>query len=160
MWDRENEREIRKLDGHTDDVMCVCFSPDGRYIASGSKDNTVRVWDWKNKKELRKLEEHYVYSVCFSPDGRYIVSGSGDKTVCVWDWEAREQIQSRIILLNAEEKIYSCALSNNQRQLIAGGETGKILMYDVVNLPEELVKENETPHEKTAVITKGKGFFH
>ena len=67
-------------------VFSVCFSPDGRRLASGSWDRTVRLWDVETGACVKTLERHTksVSSVCFSPDGRTIVSGCHDKTVRMW----------------------------------------------------------------------------
>ena len=76
------------IEGHTDAVGCVAFSPDGQQIVSGSNDWTVRVWDTKTGEVAAgPFEGHTgpVWSVAFSPDGQQIVSGSSDKTVRVWD---------------------------------------------------------------------------
>jgi WD40 repeat protein len=64
----------------------VAVTPDGRYIVSGSEDETVRVWERDTGKEVQKLTGHHdwVNSVAVTPDGRYIVSGSADQTVRVW----------------------------------------------------------------------------
>ncbi|MGK7946969.1 MAG: caspase family protein [Microcystaceae cyanobacterium] len=83
--------------GHQDYVRSVAFSPDGRYIVSGSDDKTIKVWDRVNGGEAAihtfRGHQNYVRSVAFSPDGRYIVSGSWDNTIKVWraawqDWVA------------------------------------------------------------------------
>ena len=73
--------------GHSDIVISVSFSPDGRRIVSGSSDRTIRIWDAESGQELLKLEGHssYVSSVSFSPDGRRIVSGGDDRTIRIWD---------------------------------------------------------------------------
>ena len=74
---------IRAITGHSDDVKSVSFSPDGRRIVSGSRDETIRIWDAESGQELLKLEGRSgsVFSVSFSPDGRRIVSGSDDMTI-------------------------------------------------------------------------------
>ncbi|KZO95357.1 transcriptional repressor rco-1 [Calocera viscosa TUFC12733] len=68
-------------------IRSVCFSPDGRLLATGAEDRQIRIWDLVRKTVLYIFEGHQqeIYSLCFSPDGRYIVSGSGDKTACVWE---------------------------------------------------------------------------
>ena len=77
------------LTGHGDIVTCVCFSPDGKKIATGSRDETVKVWDMGDTEGtcLFTLTGHggTVYSVCFSPDGKKLATGSDDETVKVWD---------------------------------------------------------------------------
>jgi hypothetical protein len=74
------------LEGHSFMVRCVAFSPDGRTLASGSGDDTVKMWDTTNGVLIRTLQGHSdsVHSVAFSPDGRTLASGSDDCTVKLW----------------------------------------------------------------------------
>jgi len=74
------------LHGHTASVAAVAFSPDGRRLASGAEDNTIRLWDTTAGKLIKKLEGHqdYVHSVAFHPRGTLLASASYDRTVRVW----------------------------------------------------------------------------
>jgi WD40 repeat protein len=76
------------LHGHTEAVYCAAFSPDGKYIVSGSGDDTVLIWDAQTGNHVLvplKRHTHAVWCVAFSPDGRQIASGSWDNTIIVWD---------------------------------------------------------------------------
>lgn len=81
---------LRVIEGHTDDVNTVRFSPDGRYLVSGSTDGTVRTWDAGTGAALNIMRGHKsaVLSVSFSPDlhNPQIVSGSWDGTLRIWDF--------------------------------------------------------------------------
>ena len=79
--------DLLTLQGHDSKVTSVAFSLDGRRIASGSVDETIKVWDAMTGKETLTLQGHdsNVTSVAFSLDGRRIASGSVDETIKVWD---------------------------------------------------------------------------
>ena len=76
MWDLATGKELQRF-SHDDPVTAVSFSPDGKTLASGSQDNTVRVWDLATGKELQRLShDSSVTAVSFSPDGKTLASGS------------------------------------------------------------------------------------
>jgi hypothetical protein len=84
---RETWRELHTLEGHTDRVNSVAYSPDGSRIVSGSKDNTIKIWDAASGRVLGSHRRHTgdVSSVAYSPDGSMIASGADDKTIKIWD---------------------------------------------------------------------------
>ena len=87
LWDLENGTEKARLEGHTDWVNSVAFSPDGETALSGSGDATIILWDVATGEPIRTFEGHSsgVTTVAFSPDGTSALSGSEDATIILWD---------------------------------------------------------------------------
>src|SRR2546423_344934 len=79
------------LQGHSQEITRIAWSPVGDILASASHDKTIRLWDAQAGQLLHILEGHSdaVYSVAWSPDGHILASGSHDKTIRLWDAQMR-----------------------------------------------------------------------
>src|SRR5438132_4010712 len=105
--------------GHTHWVRSVAFSPDGKILASGSIDNTVKLWELKTGREIRSLVGHTgdVSSVAFSSDSKILASASYDHTVKVWDLATGNEIRT---LTGHTHVVESVALSSDGKILASG----------------------------------------
>ena len=120
------------LHGHTATVFGVAFGPDGRTLASGSDDGTVRLWDLRTNRQLgRPLTGHAttVYGVAFSPDGRTLASASADRTIRLWDVASRRAVGPP--LEGHTDAIYSAVFSADGRALVSASDDRTVRVWDV-----------------------------
>ncbi|BGP08275.1 ribosome assembly [Rhodotorula toruloides] len=84
---REVSRCSSSLDGHASPILCASFSPTGRYLATGSGDNTCRLWNLDSETPASTLSGHTGWLLCVEWDGleRFVATGSMDNTVRLWD---------------------------------------------------------------------------
>ena len=106
--------------GHTSSVQGVAWSPDSRYIASGSHDKTVQIWDASTGKHVFTYRGHSqtVYAVAWSPDGKRIASAGQDKTVQVWDAPTWKHV---FTYHGHTKPIYTLAWSPDGKYIASGG---------------------------------------
>jgi DNA-binding beta-propeller fold protein YncE len=125
-WDAKSGKRIQTLK-NGGNVYSVAFSPDGRYVLTGSSDNTAVIWDAKSGKRIQTLKHaNSVYSVAFSPDGRYVLTGSWDNTAGIWDAKSGKRIQT----LKHANSVYSVAFSPDGLWVLTGSGDNTAVIWD------------------------------
>ncbi len=136
VWDVRTGRTCLVLTGHSAQVPCVAFSPDGRRLATGSHDRTVRVTDVPTGRELFVLRrDDAVHAVAFSPDGKYLAVGSGGRfraseagELSLYDAGTGEFVRS---LGEGLRSVRCLAFSPDGARLASGGMDGSLKLWDV-----------------------------
>ena len=132
LYDAQTYQERAVLTGHTDGVLSVAFSPDGQTLASGSRDDTVRLWDVATGT-LQQTLTHTgsVPSVAFSPDGRTLASGVDGWTGTIYLWDvATGKLQDT--LPSHKGGLSSVAFSPDGQTLASvGGWDALVSLWDV-----------------------------
>lgn len=123
------------LRGHESSIIVLAFSPDGKWLATGSEDKTIRLWDMQNPSGapiiLRKHEGE-INTLAFSPDSRWLATGSSDTTIALWDLQ-NFAIAPHLLQGN-DYQIYELAFSSNGHWLATRSEEKTARVWDMYNL--------------------------
>lgn len=114
---------------HPERVNSVAFSPDGKYFATGSADNTVKIWDGERGELLRTLSGHEadIFAVAISPDGRTLASASYDAKIKIWDVARGALLQT---LLGHSRAVTAVAFSPDGKRLASASRDSTVKIWD------------------------------
>jgi len=120
---------LRVFKGRNNKIYSVCFSPDGRLLATGTVNKLAYLWKVDREQLIHPLEGHgmFVWSVSFSPDGRSVATGSGDSTVFFWDVASGHPFRR----LEADDSLYGSCFSPDGRYFAAGSHDGLVYLWDL-----------------------------
>ena len=148
---------ISRLKGHGDSVYAVAYSPDGKYLVTGSLDHTLKLWEVATGKEVKTYggtagHKKMVLCVAFSPDGHTIASGGADNTLKVWDVPVGSPIRS----LKTGDATSAVALSADSAKVAIGGKDGSIRIVTAVDF-KDLAKLDGHQGAVTGLAFSGNG---
>ncbi|MBM3979375.1 MAG: hypothetical protein FJ304_03655 [Planctomycetes bacterium] len=142
-----------ELKSHTDIVDTIAFSPDGKSLATGGADKSVKLWNQTDGKELKALGAHdgSVYAVAFSPDSKLLASAGAGKDNLVRIWDVKEQ--KELTQLRGHEQPVTSVVFSGDTDVVTVSMDRTIRVWNVKN-PPPLKKEEPKKEEPKKVDPK------
>ncbi|MFA5139126.1 MAG: AAA family ATPase, partial [Elusimicrobiota bacterium] len=122
-------KELRRFTGHSDDIVSIALSPDGRRLFTACNDATIRLWDPATGEELGKLPSPlgHIRQIVLSADGRFMFTGGYERAARMWGAAAGKEIRT---FEGHGDTIWSMTLSLDGRYLFTGSGDGTARMWD------------------------------
>lgn len=141
------------LEGHTDEVNHIAFSPIENLLATASQDETVKLWDLDSGEELKTLKGTgtFVYYVAFSPDGKTLISVAYDQQIILWDIESGNEIP-----VDSEISGSGLAVSTVGETIAVGGYDDPLRIVDFNGQVRLTLDEESKPIRDLAYSPDGK----
>jgi WD40 repeat protein len=130
LFDVANGKEVKRLPGHSDWVVCVAFAADGKVALSGGLDKTIKLWEIASGRLLRtfSLKNVVLSSVCFSPDGWRVLSAGSDGIVRGWDTFTGQEL---FRLVGHTDAVSCVAVSPDGDRAASAGHDGTVRLWDI-----------------------------
>jgi WD40 repeat protein len=145
VWELATGKELRRLRGHpSSDALCLAFSPDGRFLASGSWEELIRITEVATGQTVREFKA-YASVLTFSPDGRILASGSVDGTISLWDRALGQEVRrfaghslGGTGRFRFASGVSALVFSADGKRLVSGGGDTTVLLWDLAgSVPHE-----------------------
>ena len=116
--------------GHTDEVRSVAFSKDGKFIVSGSEDETIKIWSLDTYECIITLKGHNnsINSLMISSDCKFIVSG--DENIKIWSFPDGKLIRT---LTGHHKIVNSVAISSDCRVIASGSSDNTVRVWSIAS---------------------------
>lgn len=139
---------------HGSAVYSAAFSPNGKYVATGSVDNTASVWDARTgDKVFGKKHKGAVNPVVFSPpNGTCLATASGDGVVRVWDVPSGEPVSQ----MEHAAAVHAIALSPNGKRMATWSEDGTVYLWDALTGEEVIHLKHEASVSRMVFSQQGR----
>jgi WD40 repeat protein len=152
-WHAKTHMLLSTNRDHTDKVQAITWLPDGKRIASGSKDCKIYIWDlfkeqckrslWRqlfsSNQDYKPLQRHNgpIYGLAWSPDGQYLVSASGDYKAFLWSFNAGNTFFTEA--MKCKGMVNSAAWSPDSKYLALGSNDKTVQIWEVTKQSSSIV---------------------
>jgi WD40 repeat protein/serine/threonine protein kinase/Tfp pilus assembly protein PilF len=131
LFDLANGQRLRNLRTHPGVAVCVDAAPNGKTVASGGSDRSLRLWDLESGECVQTLQGHvaFISAVAWHPSGSRIVTASADGTIRVWDPEQERCVQ---VLEGHRGPVRDLAITEDGEVALSAGQDGSIGVWNIV----------------------------